>query len=71
MIFLFAMYLPIDYALRSIPALSFLSSAWDEAFLLAAFIYVLARRAAASSPMDPHITPLDAVMFLFFGTGFC
>ena len=69
-IFLFAMYLPIDYAFRNVSALGFLASAWDEAFLLAAFLYILFRRMAAKGPTEPAVTPLDGVMLLFFGMGF-
>jgi len=70
MIFLFAMYLPIDYAVRSIGVLSFLSSIWDEAFLLVSLVYVLFRRMAARAQAEPAVTPLDGVVLLFIGVGF-
>ena len=69
-IFLFVMYLPMDFAIRSVSSLSFIASIWDDAFLLAALIYVVLRMMSAKKAPSPRVSPVDGVVLLFIGVGF-
>lgn len=70
MLFLFAMYLPVDFVLRSFSALSALASVWDELFLVFSLFYVLARLMLLSHPVSARVTPLDAALIVFMAVGF-
>ncbi len=65
----FALYLPIDWALRDVLSISFLASIWDEAFLLCTALYILARRIFDKELRKPVSTPMDAAILLFLGVG--
>lgn len=65
-----ALYLPIDYLLRSVLKIGFLASVWDECLMLAAIAYVLWHTAMRRAPLQPRCTPLDAYLLLFIGVGF-
>ncbi len=69
-LFIFAMYLPVDFALRSFSALSALSSVWDELFLAFSLLYVLGRLMFFSHPVPARATPLDAALIVFMAAGF-
>jgi hypothetical protein len=67
---IFALYLPIDYALRTWSPISALASVWDEAFLVFGIAYVLFRRIFCKRTVDAHSTPFDVPLLLFLGIGF-
>jgi len=65
----FALYLPIDWALRDVLSWGLVASAWDEAFILVTILYLLGRRILGSERVLPVVTPLDAAIALFIGVG--
>lgn len=65
-----ALYLPIDYVLRSVLQIGFLASVWDELLMLAALAYVLWRIAMRRAPYCARTTPVDAYLLLFIGVSF-
>lgn len=67
---IFALYLPIDYALRTWSPVAVLSSAWDEAFLAFGVVYVMFRRIFCKKSVESHATPFDVPLMLFLGIGF-
>lgn len=69
LIFIFAMYLPVDYIMRNVIGISFLSSIWDEAFLIGAALYLLLRLVFDPEKKKPRATPLDMPILQFFGIG--
>jgi len=69
-IVIFALYLPIDYVLRTYSPVAAVSSAWDEAFLIFGFAYVLFRRMFAKRSEPSRATPFDMPLLLFIGIGF-
>lgn len=69
LLIIFAMYLPIDYILRSILVIPVLSSLWDELLLILFFVTVLYRIATKKSTLAQKITPLDSYLFLYFTVG--
>lgn len=69
LIFLFALYLPMDYALRDVLSIPVLPSIWDELFLIVCVVYILARRVLGREFTMPRATPLDVPILLFFGVG--
>jgi len=69
-IVIFALYLPIDYALRTWSPIAVLASVWDEAFLVFGIGYVLFRRIFCKRTVDAHTTPFDVPLLLFLGIGF-
>jgi O-antigen ligase len=70
LLLLFGLYLPADYLLRKVSALSAVASVWDEAFLVLALIYAASRMALFRKSISPRATPLDAPLLLFIGAGF-
>lgn len=78
----FSMYLPLDYIIRSRVRINIVSSLWEEAFILAAVILVLWRKALSQSRKKrPHpgaaanlntsrATPIDSYILLFMAVGF-
>jgi len=69
-IVIFALYLPIDYLLRTYSPVAAVSSAWDEAFLIFGFLYVLFRRMFAKRALPSRANPYDVPLLLFIGIGF-
>lgn len=69
-VIVFALYLPIDYALRTYSPIAVLASGWDELFLVFGFGYVLFRRMFAKKAMAARTTPYDLPLLLFIGIGF-
>lgn len=65
-----ALYLPLDYLLRSVLQLGLLASVWDEGLMLAAFAYVLWHTAMRRAPIQSRGTPVDGYLLLFIGVGF-
>ncbi|MCX7615687.1 MAG: hypothetical protein N2Z65_08035, partial [Clostridiales bacterium] len=59
-----------DYFFRNIVKISFVASIWDEFIILAAFGYLVCRRASSSLPKISRVTPVDGYLLLFFGVGF-
>ncbi|MDD3165684.1 MAG: O-antigen ligase family protein [Oscillospiraceae bacterium] len=69
-LFLAAMYLPIDYLLRDIIHVPVVSSLWDEALLVFALFWILRTRMDRPKPVRPRTSPLDLPVLLFLGIGF-
>lgn len=65
-----ALYLPIDYLLRSVLELGMLASVWDELLMIAAFAYVLWRIAMRRAPMQARTTPVEGYLLLFIAVSF-
>ena len=65
----FALYLPIEYTIRNVLALSFLSAVWEEAFILVALILLLWRLSLRQTDALGRETPLDGYMLLFMAMG--
>ncbi|MBR2521486.1 MAG: O-antigen ligase family protein [Oscillospiraceae bacterium] len=68
-IYLFALYLPIDWALRDVVSWSAAASVWDEAFLFLTALYTICDRMFSSRPRESVTTPLDGAIILFLGVG--
>ncbi|NLF79812.1 MAG: O-antigen ligase family protein [Clostridia bacterium] len=66
----FGLYLPLEFLIRDTLQLGFLSSIWEELFLLAAAVLVLWRRALRATDAIRRETPLDIWLLLFFAVGF-
>lgn len=64
---LFALYLPIDYLLRTYSPVAALASAWDEGLLIFGFLYLLFKRMFAGKSLPPRTTPFDLPLLLFMG----
>jgi len=69
LIAVFALYLPMDVFVRDVLKIGFLSSIWDEAFMLFCIAYIIYRIAFASEPTKPRITPVDMPLMLFIAVG--
>ncbi|MCI8879861.1 MAG: hypothetical protein HFH28_03980 [Clostridiaceae bacterium] len=65
-----AMYLPIDYFLRSVVQIGFLASGWDEGFLLLCVCYLIWHTAMGRAPIGSRVTPVEGYLWLFIGVGF-
>lgn len=65
-----AMYLPIDYLLRTVLNIGFLASVWDEGLLLLCVLYLLWHTAMGRAPLGSRVTPLEGYLWLFIGVGF-
>lgn len=70
LLFCLAMYLPIDYLLRSVLGIGFLASVWDEGFLLLCVCYLIWHTAMGRAPLGSRVTPLEGYLWLFIGVGF-
>ena len=68
-IFLVAMYLPLDYIIRDTLAVPVLSSAWDELLMLLAIAVILKERIQAPRPLQAVTSPVEGPMILFVGVG--
>lgn len=65
-----AMYLPIDYVLRSVIKIGFLASVWDEGYLLLCVCYLIWHTAMGRAPLGSRVTPVEGYLWLFIGVGF-
>ncbi len=65
LIIAFALYLPLDVFIRSVLGIDFLSSIWDEAFMIFCVMYIIFRISIAKMVVKPRITPLDAPLIFF------
>ncbi|MDR0380711.1 MAG: O-antigen ligase family protein [Oscillospiraceae bacterium] len=68
-LFLFCLYLPVDYVLREWSALAALSTYWDELFLLLAVFLVVAWKMRPDASPEPCLTPLEGPLLVFMGLG--
>lgn len=59
LLFAIAAFAPIDYLLRDVLAVPFLSSVWDELLILFSFGWILLRRSAGSSCLKSRANPMD------------
>ena len=67
----FALYLPIDWFLRSALELTAIASIWDEAFLLFSVLYLLFRMLVTRRErIKPRATPIDAPILFFLAAAF-
>ena len=69
LLLMFGLYLPIDYTLRSVLKIGFLSSVWDELLLVLFVATVLYRKATRKSRASTRSTPLDSYLFMFITVG--
>ncbi len=69
LLLVFVLYLPIDYVLRDVLALTTLSAYWDELYLLLCFACLLLWKLSPRADILPVTTPLDAPMLLFMALG--
>ncbi|MDR1117498.1 MAG: O-antigen ligase family protein [Oscillospiraceae bacterium] len=67
---IFALYLPIDWVLRTYSPVAALASGWDEIFLLFTLGYVLFTRVFSPKAMGAKTTPYDIPLLIFIGLGF-
>ena len=65
LICIFALYLPVDVIIRDVIQIGFLSSLWDEAFMLFCILYIAFRIFSASELTKPRLTPVDGALSLF------
>lgn len=64
----FTLYLPLDYLLRSVLNIGFLSSIWDEGLMIAVLVFIVYKKAMNST--ISKATPLDMYIYMFLGVGF-
>lgn len=69
LVVMFALYLPIDWALREFSPVAALATAWDELFLAFGFAYAVFQRMLAPEDEKPRVTPLDTLILAFCGLG--
>lgn len=69
LLYVFAFYLPIDWALRDVLKIAALASVWDEAFLLFTILYLLTERAFGYNNEAPRTSPVDGGILFFMGLG--
>lgn len=65
----FALFLPIDWALRDVSRISFLASIWDEVFLLGSIAYLILDVIFSQTQRKSRLSPLDMPIMLFLGAG--
>ncbi len=65
LLMIFALYLPVDVLIRDVLGIAFLSSVWDEAFMLFCVMYIFFRICTAEKVIKPRVTPLDAPLIFF------
>ena len=66
----FALYLPINYVLKSVLSVSLLSAVWEEAFIIFAALLIIWRRALRQTDALNRETALDAWLIIFMAVGF-
>lgn len=69
LIAVFALYLPMDVFIRDVLKIGFLSSLWDEAFMIFCVMYIIYRVASSREFIKPRITPVDMPLLLFVAIG--
>ncbi|MBE6965910.1 MAG: hypothetical protein E7441_07760, partial [Ruminococcaceae bacterium] len=69
LIAIFALYLPIDVIVRDVLKIGFLSSIWDEAFMIFCIGYILYRIMTSSELIKPRVTPVDMPLLFFVSVG--
>jgi len=69
LIAVFALYLPMDVFVRDVLQIGFLSSIWDEAFMLLCVCYIIFRIASSRELIKPRITPVDMPLMFFIAIG--
>lgn len=69
LLIVFALFLPIDWALRDVLRISFLASVWDEMFLLGSAAYLILDLVFAVKARKPGVSPLDMPIITFLGVG--
>jgi len=62
---LFALYLPLDEGLRTLPLPSLIPSLWDEAFLLLGLGYALFRPLSLQDRVRPRLSGMGCTILLF------
>ena len=65
----FALYLPIEYALRDVLQISILASVWEEVFLMAGVALVLWRTMLKQSDGFRRATALETALLLYMAVG--
>lgn len=70
LLFLFALYLPLEYVLRDFLQFALLSSVWEELFLFVAFFFVLWRTMLKQSNAFSRANTTEAMLLLFLAVGF-
>lgn len=61
----FALFLPIDWLLRDVLALSSIASVWDELLMIVCIGYLCWRMITRKERIKPRATPLDAPLLFF------
>ena len=69
LIAVFALYLPVDWIVRDVLAISSLASIWDEAFLAFCVVYIIFDIASSKKAIKPRISPVDMPLLLFMAVG--
>ncbi len=65
LLMVFALYLPADVFIRNVLGIDFLSSVWDEGFMLVCVMYIFFRLCTAEKAIKPRVTPIDAPLIFF------
>lgn len=65
----FALYLPIEYALRDVLQISILASVWEEVFLMAGIALVLWRTMLKQTDGFRRATALETTLLLYMAAG--
>ena len=66
----FGLYLPLEFIIRDVIGIGIVASLWEEAFILAAAVLILWRKALGQSKAIGRETPVDAYLLLFMAVGF-
>ncbi len=69
LIAVFALYLPVDVFVRNVLQISFLSSIWDEAFMIFCIMFITWRIMFSKELIKPRITPVDMPLLFFMCVG--
>lgn len=69
MLIAFALYLPIEYALRDVLKINILASVWEEVFLMAGIALVLWRVCLKQTNGLTRATALEAALLLYMAAG--
>ncbi len=69
LIFLFAMYLFLDFVFGDLIYIPVISSTWDELLLILFFVVVIYRHITFKTDIRLKTTPLDGYLFMYFCVG--
>ncbi len=69
LIAVFALFLPVDVFIRDCLKIAFLSSIWDEAFMIFCICFILYRIITSERLIKPRITPVDMPLLFFVCVG--